>query len=45
MEIFYINYTDSNDNVQNIKYEYDRTTTNGIEKLVDFNIIKPLILN
>lgn len=43
-DILYINYTDSNDNVQNIEYRYDRIITNGAEKLLENNkknIIKP----
>lgn len=41
-DVLYINYTDSDDNVFNIKYEYGKTTTNGV---VDtdgvVNIIRP----
>ena len=32
-DILYINYTDSNDNIINVKYEYNQITTNGIVNL------------
>lgn len=40
-DILYINYTDSSDNIYNIKYTNNEIITNGIVKEVDYVIIKP----